>query len=111
MIASFAFIFVALLCCETCISSQLYRDLNAFRLCKNQVPRRLPSRLKDTACAHADIDSYQHVVSCLKTSMPSMESAEMSATLCASVVSTLPSSVNLEKNISTPLLTYKYLYV
>ena len=86
-----AFIFVALFSCRLCLSSQLYRDLDAFRLCKNEVPRRIPSKLKDIACAHATIDSYRHVVSCLKSSMSNMKSAEMSVALCTDVVSILPS--------------------
>ena len=105
MDTSVAFIFVALLCCRLCLSSQFYRDLDGFRLCKNKVPRRIPNKVKDSVCAHATIDSYRHVASCLKSSMPNMESVEMAAALCAEVVSTF------RKNVSTPILTDKYLYV
>ena len=63
------------------------KNLEGFRLCKQQLPIRLPRYLKDAACAHANSVSYRFVASCIRRSNSVIKSAEIIVELCSKVVS------------------------
>ena len=69
------------------LDSNKNKNLEGFRLCKQQLPIRFPRYLKDAACAYANTVSYRFVASCIRRSNSVIESAEIIVELCSKVVS------------------------